>query len=248
MVSGWEQANTLEKWLTRRRHACAPLDSLSLSLYPPGIRNAARKVVGTREGGERRRWTERRRKGCTVAPVHAPGAFHNPEYCSRIHIYATSPGDNSAIMRRGRARVQLGSPPRATNPPCDFHSIPLPFLHLSSPPRAWNCSESRTSSWFIQRCNGKNKAADVSGPVQTANRLSRFLSLPTASLLPVILLSPKFLLLSAIRFSRARWNLLTAERRDGNFWSYSKWCRNTLPPTVGSLFTRFQILGKQIYI
>ncbi|KAI4496611.1 hypothetical protein M0804_000421 [Polistes exclamans] len=35
---------------------------------------------------------------------HAHGTFRNPEYSSSIHIYAASPSDNSAIMRRHRAR------------------------------------------------------------------------------------------------------------------------------------------------
>lgn len=199
--------------------------SLSLSL-PPGIWNATRKLVGTREGGrreERRWWTEgrrrnrtrERREGCTVAPVHAPGAFHNPEYCSRIHIYATSPGDNSAIMRRGRARVQLELPSSrhqppflpTNSPPCDFHMPSPPSPDLSLPRRAWNCSESRTPgllflpSWFIQRCNGKNKGERVgSRSDREPNRLSR------------VLLAPKFLFARYAFRTWRRWNLLTAER------------------------------------
>lgn len=45
------------------------------------------------------------RMGAKASEVHAPvRAFRNPEYRRRrIHIYAASPGDNSAIMRRARA-------------------------------------------------------------------------------------------------------------------------------------------------
>lgn len=168
--------------------------SLSLSL-PPGIWNATRKLVGTREGGrreERRWWTEgrrrnrtrERREGCTVAPVHAPGAFHNPEYCSRIHIYATSPGDNSAIMRRGRARVQLELPSSrhqppffpTNSPPCDFHmpSPPSPiFLCPDALEIVPNLGPRASSSFprdLFNDATGKIRG-NVSGPVQTANRI-----------------------------------------------------------------------------
>lgn len=60
--------------------------------------------------------------------MHAPvRAFRNPEYRRRcrIHIYAASLGDNSAIMRRARAR-----PGRHTAlVPLSF-SLCI-FLHLS---------------------------------------------------------------------------------------------------------------------
>lgn len=116
--------------------------------------------------------------------MHAPGAFHNPEYCSRIHIYATSPGDNSAIMRRGRARVQLelpSSPPFPTNsPPCDFHSIPSTpiFLCLDAleivpnlGPRASFLLLTLPRDLFNDATGKIRERGDASGPVQTANRI-----------------------------------------------------------------------------
>lgn len=82
-------------------------------------------------GGEREEDRERVTHGETKrgrgwrgarSPVRA---FRNPEYhCCRcrIHIYAASPGDNSAIMRRARAR-----PSRRT---AFVPLFPLPSLSL----------------------------------------------------------------------------------------------------------------------
>lgn len=133
------------------------------------VRDTKRWDVGGKRGqekgylsGKKERVAER-----TVAPVHAPGAFHNPEYCSRIHIYATSPGDNSAIMRRGRARPTwppFRRPPRADR---SLYATLTLSRDLSLLRRAWNCSsraDRRGGPVDLFNAVGKNKA-DVSVPV-----------------------------------------------------------------------------------
>ena len=126
-----------------------------------------------RRGGRKRKTA----RGCTVASVHAPGAFHNPEYCSRIHIYATSPGDNSAIMRRGRARPT--SPSRVSLQPPFVRCSYVPLVRMYVRTGLWlpvsrslflctdaleivsNHADGRARptdslpSWFIQRCREK---------------------------------------------------------------------------------------------
>lgn len=96
----------------------------------------------------------------------------------------------------------LSSPPRATNPLSNqlapvrlsLHALPSSFPDLflcldaleivpNLGPRA-SSSFLTLPSWFIQRCNGKNKGEPVSGPVQNRepNRLSRLLPPPLRSL------------------------------------------------------------------
>lgn len=156
-------------------------------------------------------------------------------------------------MRRGRARVQLelpSSPPFPTNsPPCDFHSIPSTpiFLCLDAleivpnlGPRA-SFLPPPPPSWFIQRCNGKNKGGGErvgSRSDREPNRLSPFLS-PLSSRRNFCLHDTLFTRLASVKFINGGKMEIFGPNR-------SVVHAGDIVPNVGLLFTRFLALGELV--